>query len=285
VVLGHRRFHPGLELFLETSATYGLIQLFHDGGFMMYPLLLASLLGLGVIIAKLYVLTVAHRQTRNVLGEVSDLARERRLDEAVAVAERTPGPVAAILLSGLNQVRSRRFGGGVEQAMASTGKIELGFLERGLVVLATVATVAPLMGFLGTVWGMIQAFAAIEIAGQVEAGLVASGIKIALITTATGLMIAIPINIAYNYFVSKIDQLILDMEEGTNAVLRLVWDVFGEDEAAMAGAGAAATPRSTGGTLKSATRTRQEPLGGDTQGTIVPDKDTQKTDPEHRTLD
>jgi biopolymer transport protein ExbB len=268
---------------LETSATYGLIQLFHDGGFMMYPLLLASLLGLGVIIAKLYVLTIAHRQTRNVLSEVSELARERRLDEAVAVAERTPGPVAAILLSGLNQLRNRPVGGGVEQAMASTGKIELGFLERGLVVLATVATVAPLMGFLGTVWGMIEAFAAIELAGQVEATLVASGIKIALITTATGLMIAIPINIAYNYFVSRIDHLIMEMEEGTNAVLQLVWDVFGEREVAMAGAGAAT--RNTGGTLKSATSTRTEPLGGDTQGTIVPDKDTGKTDPEHRTLD
>ncbi|CAN5832365.1 hypothetical protein BH23GEM6_BH23GEM6_16890 [soil metagenome] len=269
---------------METTATYGLIQLFHDGGFMMYPLLLASLLGLGVIIAKLYVLTVAHRQTRNVLGEVSQLARERRLDEAVAVAERTPGPVAAILLSGLGQVRST-YSGGVEQAMASTGKIELGFLERGLVVLATVATVAPLMGFLGTVWGMIQAFAAIETAGQVEATLVASGIKIALITTATGLMIAIPINIAYNYFVSRIDQLIMDMEEGTNAVLQLVWDVFSTDDPALATAGTGRAVRGTGGTLRNATSTRHEPLGGDTQGTIVPDKDTLKTDPEHRTLD
>ncbi len=267
---------------METTATYGLIQLFHDGGFMMYPLLLASLLGLGVIIAKLYVLTVAHRQTRDVLRDVSELARERRLDEALAVAERTPGPVAAILLSGLGQV-TRTNTGGVEQSMATTGKIELGFLERGLVVLATVATVAPLMGFLGTVWGMIQAFSAIEIAGQVEASLVASGIKIALITTAAGLMIAIPINIAYNYFVSRIDQLIIDMEEGTNSVLNLVWDVFGERTTATVGAGAA--PRSTGGTLKSATSARTEPLGGDTQGTIVPDKDTLKTDPEHRTLD
>jgi biopolymer transport protein ExbB len=268
---------------LETSATYGLIQLFHDGGFMMYPLLLASLLGLGVIIAKLYVLTIAQRQTRNTLEEVSQLARERRLDEAVAVAERTPGPVAAILLSGLGQVRDRRMGGGVEMAMASTGKIELGFLERGLVVLATVATVAPLMGFLGTVWGMIEAFSAIEAAGQVEATLVASGIKIALVTTATGLMIAIPVNIAYNYFVSRIDQLIINMEEGTNAVLQLVWDVYGERETALTGAGTAT--RSTGGLLKDATSTRQAPLGGDTQGTIIQDKDTQKTDPEHRTLD
>ncbi|MEX2582050.1 MAG: MotA/TolQ/ExbB proton channel family protein [Gemmatimonadota bacterium] len=227
------------------NASYGLIQLFHDGGFMMYPLLLASLLGLGVIIAKLYILWVARRDTNRVLTDVSEMARSGRLDEALAYLENTPGPVSAILLSGLNRIRERRAGRDVEQAMATTGKVELGFLERGMVVLATVATVAPLMGFLGTVWGMISAFAAIEIAGQVEATLVASGIKIALTTTATGLMIAIPVNIAYNYFVTRIDQLILDMEQGTNIVLNLLWDVFGEPgaPAVAAGAVAGAAPR------------------------------------------
>jgi biopolymer transport protein ExbB len=231
------------------NASYGLIQLFHDGGFMMYPLLLASLLGLGVIIAKFYVIWVAQRDSARTLTQVSEMSRDGRLDEALAYLERTPGPVSAILLSGLNRIRERRAGGDVEQAMTSTGKIELGFLERGMVVLATVATVAPLMGFLGTVWGMISAFAAIELAGQVEATLVASGIKIALITTATGLMIAIPINIAYNFFVSRIDHLIIDMEQGTNTVLNLMWDVFGEGEpaspavrtGAVTGAAAAST--------------------------------------------
>jgi biopolymer transport protein ExbB len=222
------------------NASYGLIQLFHDGGFMMYPLLLASLLGLGVIIAKLYILWVARRDTKRVLGDVSEMARDGRLDEALGYLEKTPGPVAAILLSGLNRIRERRDGRDVEMAMTTTGKIELGFLERGMVVLATVATVAPLMGFLGTVWGMISAFAAIELAGQVEATLVASGIKIALITTATGLMIAIPINIGYNFFVSRIDELIIDMEQGTNTVLNLLWDVFGDHAAPAVRTGAIA---------------------------------------------
>jgi biopolymer transport protein ExbB len=243
------------------NATYGLIQLFHDGGFMMYPLLLASLLGLGVIIAKLYVLWVAHRDTKRVLSETESLAREGKLGEALDYLEATPGPVAAILLSGLNRIRERRAGKDVEQAMTTTGKIELGFLERGMVVLATVATVAPLMGFLGTVWGMISAFAAIELAGQVEAALVASGIKIALITTATGLTIAIPINIAYNFFVSRIDELIIDMEQGTNTILNLLWDVFGEPEPASVGAGFEARPASS----------RAAEI--DTQGTIVPERE------------
>jgi biopolymer transport protein ExbB len=227
------------------NASYGLIQLFQDGGYMMYPLLLASLLGLGVIIAKLYILFMARRDTTRILGDVSEMARDQRLDEALLYLEKTPGPVAAILLAGLNRIRDHRAGRDVEQAMATTGKIELGFLERGMVVLATVATVAPLMGFLGTVWGMIEAFAAIELAGQVEATLVAAGIKIALITTAAGLTIAIPVNIAYNYFVTLIDRLIMDMEQGTNTVLNLLWDVFADSgaPAVTAGAVAANAPR------------------------------------------
>jgi biopolymer transport protein ExbB len=261
---------------LENS--YGLIQLFKDGGFMMYPLLLASLLGFGVIIAKLYVLWVARRGSARLLTEVTALARERRLPEAMELAQNTPGPVAAILLAGLNRIRDGRPGNEVEQAMASAGKIELGFLERGLVLLATVATVAPLLGFLGTVWGMIEAFAAIEIAGQVEATLVASGIKIALITTAAGLLIAIPINIAYNYAVTRIDGLILDMDEATNSVLNLVWDVFGDRGAAVAAAGA------RGGAAVATPGARARPLQGDTQSTIVPDKDTLKS-PDHSKLD
>lgn len=246
------------------SASYGLIQIFHDGGFMMYPLLLASLLGLGVIIAKFYVLMVARRDTERVLTEVTELAQQRKLDEALAYLEATPGPVAAILLAGLNRIREKRAGLDVEQAMTTTGKIELGFLERGMVVLATVATVAPLMGFLGTVWGMILAFAAIEVAGQVEATLVAAGIKVALITTAGGLIIAIPINIAYNYFVTRIDSLIIAMERGSTAVLNLMWDVFDVNGAPAVAPGelAAAAPRAA---------------NMPTQGTILTDKSTDAT--------
>ena len=92
-------------------------------------------------------------------------------------------------------------------------------------MLATVANVAPLMGFLGTVAGMILAFASIESAGEVEPALVAGGIKVALLTTATGLSIAIPVNIGYNYFVTRIDSLILDMEQGTQQILNLAWDM------------------------------------------------------------
>ena len=105
------------------------------------------------------------------------------------------------------------------KAIENQGLIEMSKLERGLVVLATLTNIAPLLGFLGTVIGMIQAFQAIEIAGEVEATLVASGIKVALITTATGLVIAIPINVMHNYFVTRIDRLVIDMEESAQRTI------------------------------------------------------------------
>jgi biopolymer transport protein ExbB len=161
-----------------------------------------------------------------VLDQVGELIEKRKLDEATRLAEETPGPVAAILLSGLRRVQQKELSSDdVEKAIKTTGTIELGFLERGLPILATISNVAPLLGFLGTVAGMIQAFAAIEAAGQVEASLVAGGIKVALITTATGLLIAVPVNIGYNYFVTRIDKLIVDMEKGTDRILNLIWDL------------------------------------------------------------
>jgi len=212
---------------LEATIEYALLQMFKDGGVMMYPLLLCSLVGLGVIIAKFYLLQVADFRSKNLLARVMEQVKAGKLDAAIQLTEQTPGPVAAILLAALRRIREGRIEEQeFEKAVKTTGVIELGFLERGLVVLATVANVAPLMGFLGTVAGMISAFGAIALAGQVEASLVAGGIKVALITTAAGLVIAIPVNIAYNYFVTKIDKLILEMEQGTAAVLNYVWEAL-----------------------------------------------------------
>ena len=203
-----------------------LLRLFADGGWMMYPILLSSLVGLGVIIAKAGTLWRAHSGTRRVLSAVEEAARAGRLDEALDIASAARGPAAAILVVGLRRIRSGSLAQGeLEQVVSTTGTIELGFLERGLVVLATVANVAPLMGFLGTVAGMIISFGAIQVAGDVEPALVAGGIKVALLTTAAGLIIAIPVNVAYNYFVTRIDQLIVDMEQGAQSVLNLAWDL------------------------------------------------------------
>jgi biopolymer transport protein ExbB len=136
------------------------------------------------------------------------------------------------LLAGLRKVKegSDR----VLKAIENTGTIELAFLERGIVVLATLSNVAPMFGFLGTVTGMINAFASIEKLGEVSPQAVAAGIKEALITTASGLAIAIPIQIFHNYFVTRVDRLILDMEESSQQIVETV--IAMEDEGAAAAA-------------------------------------------------
>jgi biopolymer transport protein ExbB len=242
------------------GSTYNILSLFADGGLMMYPLVLCSLIALGVIIAKTWTLWVAHSSTRAVLTEAEEAARDGRIEDAIAIAASKPGPAAAIVLAGLRRIhRDDVHAGELEQAINTTGAIELGFLERGLVILATIANVAPLMGFLGTVAGMILAFAAIEAAGDVDPSLVAGGIKVALLTTATGLVIAIPVNIGYNFFVTRIDQLILDMEQGAQKVLNLAWDmerdgsltVLSRDEV-LAGVGAKKAAKGIAATPKAA---------------------------------
>ena len=205
---------------------YQLMTLFADGGLMMYPLTLCSMVALGVIFAKFWTLHVAHRGTDLVLEEVEAVANTGDVSAAIEICRDTPGPAGAILLAGLRRIQTRRLvAGELESAVATTGTIELGFLERGLVILATIANVAPLMGFLGTVVGMVLAFAAIELAGDVDPTLVAGGIKVALLTTAAGLLIAVPVNISYNFFVTRIDKLIVDMEQGTQKILNLAWDM------------------------------------------------------------
>lgn len=234
--------------------SYALLQLFADGGAMMYALVLCSLLALGVIIAKAYTLWAANRRSDELLQRVETLGREGKIDDAVRLAEETPGPVSAIILAGLRR-RDINTSRDIEKAISTTGAIELGFLERGLVLLATIANVAPLLGFLGTVAGMITAFGAIAEAGQVEASLVAGGIKVALITTAAGLLIAVPVNLAYNYFVTRIDKGIVDMEKGTATVLRILWDHAGPLPGTVAGTGAAAV-KPSGGVASSIEDTR-----------------------------
>ena len=234
------------------ASQYHLLSLFSDGGFMMYPLVLCSLIATGVIIAKSWTLYIAHASTQAVLVEVEEAASEGRISDAAELAAARPGPAAAILVAGLRRILS---GDSDERELASairtTGTIELGFLERGLVILATVANVAPLMGFLGTVVGMILAFAAIEAAGDVDPTLVAGGIKVALLTTATGLLIAIPVNIGYNFFVTRIDTLILDMEQGAQKVLDLAYS------------------RRVGGTLAAAGARGAAPVGDSGSGEAI----------------
>ncbi len=194
-----------------------------NGGIWMVPLAICSIIGLATIILKAVTLTMASIKTKKLLGQVNTLMEDKDIQGAVELCESTTGPVAAILLAGLRKVRqgSDR----VLKAIENTGTIELAFLERGIVVLATLSNVSPMFGFLGTVTGMINAFATIEKLGEVSPQAVAGGIKEALITTAAGLAIAIPIQIAHNYFVTRIDKMILDMEESSQLIVEAVMDM------------------------------------------------------------
>jgi len=228
-----------------TGATYQLMTLVRDGGFMMYPLILCSLVALGVIIAKGWTLWVAHRESENLLNRLKELGETGRLREAIELAEETPGPVAAIMLSGLRRIEEEHSEGDIQAAINTTGSIELDFLERGLAVLATIANVAPMLGFLGTVIGMILAFGSIEQAGQVEPALVAGGIKVALITTATGLAIAVPVHLAHHFFISRVDMIVAEMEQGAQGVLDLIWQIEQKHEQAAASGASASSTQST----------------------------------------
>lgn len=191
----------------------GIGQNYIKGGFFMHFLLTCSLIALVFIIERAWTLSRARVNVKALMMRVVRALREDGAQAALEVCQRTRGPIAAILHSGL--LRAARGPAAVEKAIETSGAIEMSFLERGLVALATIANVAPLLGFLGTVSGMISAFAAIAAAEQVSAKLVAKGIQEALITTATGLIIAVPVTIAHSFFVSQIDRFIIEMEEAS----------------------------------------------------------------------
>lgn len=191
----------------------GAGQLFIAGGNFMWGLLAAAILALAVILERAFTLAKARTNTRRLIGNVITTLRSEGVNEAAQVCERTRGPIAAILHSGL--LRAERGPEAVEKAIETSGTIEMAFLERGLVALSAVANTAPLLGFLGTVSGMISAFEAIANADNVNAKLVASGISEALITTATGLIVAIPILVIYNAVKSSVENYVLLVEEAS----------------------------------------------------------------------
>lgn len=203
----------GLSGYVDRSplGKTGAGELFVKGGIFMWWLLTVALVGFVFIIERLWTLTRARVNTRRLIGTIITTLRNDGVQAASEECQKVRGPIAAILYAGLQKADKGR--DQVEKAIGTAGTIEMSFLERGLIWVSSVTTIAPLMGFLGTVSGMINAFEAIAASEQVNAKLVASGISEALITTATGLIIAIPATIGYNYFVSTIDRFVIEMEE------------------------------------------------------------------------
>jgi len=192
-------------------------QFFADGGWAMWPLLLLLIFGVAVVIERFYNLRRAAIDAQTFFKNLEDALRKGGPDKAAELCASTRGPVASVIHAGL--LRLHRGLDHVEKAISNAGASEMAFLERGMIWLATVANLAPLLGFLGTVSGMINAFQAIKMAGDVEPTAVAGGIAEALITTVAGLVIAIPIQFFHNLFAARIDRIIVEMEEHTAAFL------------------------------------------------------------------
>jgi biopolymer transport protein ExbB len=191
----------------------------------MWPLLAFSVAAVAVSIERFIALRRARINVNEFLAKVRKaLVVNRSIREAIKVCEQYRGPVASIMKAGLLKYGQPKED--IEKTIENAALFEMGRLERFLPVLATTANVAPLLGFLGTVTGMIKSFDALAAAGLSNPGLVALGIKEALITTAAGLAIAIPVQLVYNYFMSRINKFVRDIETATNMLL----ETFGEME-------------------------------------------------------
>ncbi|MCH7932783.1 MAG: MotA/TolQ/ExbB proton channel family protein [Gemmatimonadetes bacterium] len=211
---------PGVDGVPEETFSELVSRTWDDLGIMGVPLSACIIVGLIVIVWKFFDLYTKSARTKIILSEVDVLLDEHRVEEALEATRNSDTPAAKILYAGLD--RHQEGTERVMKAIENQGLLELSRLEKGLVILATLTNVAPLLGFLGTVIGMIIAFQSIEAAGEVEATLVAGGIKVALTTTAAGLIIAIPVSISHNYFVARIDSMVIDMEESAQKMIDML---------------------------------------------------------------
>ncbi|NBU97647.1 MAG: MotA/TolQ/ExbB proton channel family protein [Spirochaetia bacterium] len=197
----------------------GLVDLFVVGGWSMYPLLLASFVGLGVALERMYFFFANRLVSKGYNQDLADAIDEKGLDGASKFFEtHKEDRITQILQNGM-EVSSgdpELFVKGIEREAAEV----ITLLERGLTILASVSTIAPLIGFLGTVSGMINAFDAIANADQVNAKVVAGGIKEALITTAAGLIVAIPAMSFYQILTGKVNGFTTEVEESANRIYK-----------------------------------------------------------------
>jgi len=187
---------------------------FIEGGAgFMAVVLLTLILGLAVAIERIIYLSLAGTNTKKLIASVETALDEGGVDAAKEICRNTRGPVASIFYQGLD--RADEGVEMVEKSVVAYGSVQMGLLEKGITWLALFISLAPMLGFMGTVIGMIGAFDSIQAAGDISPALVAGGIKVALITTVSGLIVAIILQIFYNYIVSKIDSIVNQMEDAS----------------------------------------------------------------------
>lgn len=206
---GEQSFHQLLkEKFIEGGAPF------------MWPILICLILGLAISIERIIVLNLATTNTKKLLAQVEDALAKGGVEAAKNVTKNTKGPVASIFTQGL-----MRAGEGidmVEKSVVSYGGVEMGKLESGLIWISLFISLGPMLGFFGTVVGMVFAFDAIEAAGDISPQVVANGMKIALITTVGGLIVGMILQVLYNYLVSKIDTLVNAMEDASISLIDIL---------------------------------------------------------------
>lgn len=190
-----------------------MVEYFVDGGPFMWPILALFVFGLMFALERLYSLMMSSINSKKFFAEVKDTLDSDGVSGAINICNKTRGPVAEVFHAGLT--RSHRGLTEVEKAIQNAGTVEMSFLEKNMIWLNLVVTVAPMLGFTGTVAGMVKAFDSIEAANNISPAVVAGGISQALLTTAFGLIVAIIIQLFQNFFVSRIDRLVLDMEENS----------------------------------------------------------------------
>jgi len=198
-----------------------LLSVLAKGGWLMIPIALFSLIAVGIFIERVMVLRKAKINLNAFLLRIRQSISKHDYDGALVICSTTPGPISKVIERGIRlRGQSREE---IKDAIESAGRAEIYQLEKGFAALATIAGVAPLTGFLGTVTGMIQAFMRIqELGGNVNATVLAGGIWEALITTAAGLVVGIATLLAYNYLVSKVQRLVFEMEVSSTNLLELL---------------------------------------------------------------
>ena len=205
----------------DKAFTQILKEKFIEGGaFFMSFVLLALVLGLALVIERILYLTFAQTNTEKLLSEVEGALNNGGIDAAKEVCRNTRGPVATIFFEGLDHYDEGL--DMVDKSIMSVGSVENGKLEKGVSWISLFIALAPMLGFMGTVIGMIGAFDAIEAAGDINPSLVAGGIKVALLTTVFGLITAIILQIFYNLIVAMIDGIVIKMEDASISFLDLL---------------------------------------------------------------
>ena len=190
----------------------------------MYPIILCSIIALAIVIERVYHLHRAKIDTRKFMDDVANVLRRNKIMEAIEMCENTPGPIAHILKAGiLKHDRPRQE---IKESIAEAGLYEVPRMEKNLTALSTVAHITPLLGLLGTVVGMVRCFQVIQqkstSLSPVSPGDLAGGIGQALITTVAGLAVAIPVYVAYNYLVSRVNYMVLDMERSATDLTNIL---------------------------------------------------------------